>query len=82
MPIALDAGTEHSMPKCPQCGRPMATVLQRKGGEVRTDFECPYCHDEGHARQVQQANPDDDQRMEVPDGQDPEGEGSKPVEDA
>jgi hypothetical protein len=32
-----------SMPKCPKCGQPMATVLKREGGVVRSYYECPMC---------------------------------------
>jgi uncharacterized OB-fold protein len=31
------------MPKCPKCGRPMATVLKREDGKVQTYYECPAC---------------------------------------
>jgi len=31
------------MPRCPKCGRTMATVLKRAGGETRTYCECPAC---------------------------------------
>lgn len=33
------------MPDCPRCGRPMATVLKRERGVVRTTNECSYCAD-------------------------------------
>ena len=31
------------MPKCPECGRAMASVMRREGGLVRTYYECPAC---------------------------------------
>jgi hypothetical protein len=34
------------MPNCPKCGRPMATVLRRKGGKVQTYYECSVCRAE------------------------------------
>jgi hypothetical protein len=34
------------MPNCPKCDRPMATVLKREGGQVRTYYECPACQAE------------------------------------
>lgn len=43
------------MPDCPDCERPMATVLKREGGVVRTSHECSYCKDEGRPEQPQEA---------------------------
>lgn len=40
------------MPDCPDCERPMATVLKREGGVVRTSHECSYCKDEGQPEQT------------------------------
>jgi hypothetical protein len=34
------------MPNCPKCGRPMATVLKREGGVVRTYYQCHACPSE------------------------------------
>ena len=31
------------MPKCPECGRAMASVLKREGGVVNTYNECHIC---------------------------------------
>jgi hypothetical protein len=31
------------MPKCPEGGQSVATVLKREGGETRTDYVCPVC---------------------------------------
>ena len=45
------------MPQCPKCRRPMATVLKREGGVVRTYYECPYCHAEDTREQHQQPCP-------------------------
>lgn len=35
------------MPKCPKCGKAMASVLKREGGQVRMYYECPVCGSEG-----------------------------------
>lgn len=31
------------MSKCPKCSQPMATVLKREGGAIKTHYECPVC---------------------------------------
>jgi hypothetical protein len=31
------------MPKCPKCGRPMATVLKRERGAIKMYYDCPAC---------------------------------------
>jgi len=34
-------------PKCPKCGRQMASVLKREGGVTRVYYVCPTCPDTG-----------------------------------
>ena len=39
------------MPKCPKCGRPMASVLKREGGVVRMYYECRQCPESAESEQ-------------------------------
>lgn len=54
------------MPLCPRCSRPMATVLKREGGMVKTYHECPYCNDERASKEDKQAKPDREQHSGGP----------------
>ena len=46
------------MPKCPTCGRAMASVLKREGGMVRMYYECHACPSStGEPGEVKAADP-------------------------
>lgn len=45
------------MPKCPKCGRVMATVLKRTGGQVRTYYECQTCPKEAEPKEAEPGGP-------------------------
>lgn len=45
------------MPKCPKCGRAMASVLKREGDQVRTYYECPACEPGGEASEKSPERP-------------------------
>lgn len=62
------------MPTCPKCSRPMATVLKREGGMVKTYHDCPYCNDERASKEENQATLDRDPPSgRVPNGQNKQG---------
>ena len=49
------------MPKCPKCGRAMASVLKREGGVVRMYYECVECPGSAESNTASQAEGSEEQ---------------------